>query len=263
MPNPASNDLYLAALYHLGCCQAKYNLYNDSIDSFSKIIDADCSDKCVYEERGKAYLKNEMFEKALKDFEVVAGIDENYSEIYYCRGMSKIYMGNDHMIEEALKDFFKAIELGSRHVAIYNGISCAYLQAKKYEKALIYSNICLNTHLNTEEFLVQRSLIYLELEEYKKSIEDLTTALGVNNRNPIIYYRRGLAFYKNKDYEKAIEDLEKSLKLLPNRNIQADIFYHVGIAYSNLEKYLEAIEPLTRAILLEPKPKYFHERAKC
>jgi tetratricopeptide (TPR) repeat protein len=121
--------------------------------------------------------------------------------------MSKIYMGNDYMIEEALKDFFKAIELGSRHIAIYNGISCAYLQAKKYEKALIYSNICLNNHPHMEEFLVQRSLIYLELEEYKKSIEDLTTALGVNDRNPIIYYRRGLAFYKNKDYEKAIHDL--------------------------------------------------------
>ena len=111
--------------------------------------------------------------------------------------------------------------------------------------------------------MVQRSLIYLELEEFKKSIEDLTSALGVNGKNPTIYYRRGLAFYKNKEYEKAIQDLEKSLKLLPSKNIQADIFYHIGIANSNLEKYAEAIEPLTRAINLDSKPKYFHERAKC
>ncbi len=48
MYNPNSNDLYLAALYHLGCCQAKYHNYSDSIESFSKIIDADCNDKCVY-----------------------------------------------------------------------------------------------------------------------------------------------------------------------------------------------------------------------
>jgi hypothetical protein len=46
--------------------------------------------------------------------------------------MSKIYLGNDYMIDEALQDFFKAIELGSRHISIFNGISCAYLQAKKY-----------------------------------------------------------------------------------------------------------------------------------
>ena len=40
-----------------------------------------------------------MYEKALRDFEVVVGIDENYSDIYYHRGMSKIYMGNDYMID--------------------------------------------------------------------------------------------------------------------------------------------------------------------
>ena len=44
-------------------------------------------------------MKNEMYEKALRDFEVVVGIDENYSDIYYYRGMSKIYMGNDYMID--------------------------------------------------------------------------------------------------------------------------------------------------------------------
>ncbi len=53
------------------------------------------------------------------------------------------------MIEEALKDFFKAIELGSKHNGIFNGISSAYLKAKKYHKALIYSNICLNNYPNT------------------------------------------------------------------------------------------------------------------
>lgn len=91
----------------------------------------------------------------------MAGIDELYPDVYYYRGMSKIYLGSEVMIQEALKDFFKAIELGSKHKAIFNGISCAYLQAKKYEKALIYSNICLHSNPHMEEFLVQRSLIYL------------------------------------------------------------------------------------------------------
>lgn len=43
------NDLYLAALYHLGCCQAKYQQFTEAIESFSKIIEGDCNDKCVYE----------------------------------------------------------------------------------------------------------------------------------------------------------------------------------------------------------------------
>ncbi len=50
-----------------------------------------------------------MYDNALNDFEVVVGIDENYPDIYFYRGMSKIYLENELMIEEALKDFFKAI----------------------------------------------------------------------------------------------------------------------------------------------------------
>ena len=50
-----------------------------------------------------------MYENALKDFEVVVGIDENYPDVYYYRGMSKIYLQGENMIDDALKDFFKAI----------------------------------------------------------------------------------------------------------------------------------------------------------
>lgn len=88
------------------------------------------------------------------------GIDEKYPDVYYYRAMTKISLKDRLMIQDAskdfqmiddpLKDFFKAIELGSKHVAIYNGISCAYLQVKKYEKALIYSNICLANHPRME-----------------------------------------------------------------------------------------------------------------
>jgi hypothetical protein len=32
-----------------------------------------------------------------------------YPDIYYYRGMSKIYLDNGALIDDALKDFFKAI----------------------------------------------------------------------------------------------------------------------------------------------------------
>lgn len=69
-------------------------------------------------------------------------------------------------IQSAIKDFFKAIELGSRKNGVFNGISEAYLRGGKFEKALIYSNISLEKEPKNEEFLIQRSRIYLELNEY-------------------------------------------------------------------------------------------------
>lgn len=54
--------------------------------------------------------------------------------------MAKSNLGK---IDEAISDFFKAIELGSRSLNILNGISYAYLKAGKAEKALVYVNIAL------------------------------------------------------------------------------------------------------------------------
>lgn len=51
-------------------------------------------------------------------------------------------------IDDAIADFFKAIELGSRNVYLWNGISYAYLKAGKAEKSLVYVNIALEKSPN-------------------------------------------------------------------------------------------------------------------
>ncbi len=53
-----SNELYLSTLYHLASNQQMNRQYTNAIDSLTKILQSDCNDKCVYEERGKAYLNN-------------------------------------------------------------------------------------------------------------------------------------------------------------------------------------------------------------
>lgn len=40
-----------------------------------------------------------MYQNALRDFEVVVGIDKNYPDIYYYRGMSKIYLEDESMLK--------------------------------------------------------------------------------------------------------------------------------------------------------------------
>jgi hypothetical protein len=53
-----NHELYLSSLYHLARNQQTHKLFIDSIDSLSQIIEDNCNDKCVYEERGRSYLFN-------------------------------------------------------------------------------------------------------------------------------------------------------------------------------------------------------------
>ena len=71
---------------------------------------------------------------------MVASISPNYPEVYFYLGSCKTFLKE---IDAAIADFFKALQLGSRKVDIFNGISCAYLAAEKAEKALVYSNYAL------------------------------------------------------------------------------------------------------------------------
>jgi len=66
---------------------------------------------------------------ALRDFEIVASFDENYADVYYYKGKAKTNLGE---IPSAIKDFFKAIELGCNKNGVFNGISEAYLKGNKF-----------------------------------------------------------------------------------------------------------------------------------
>jgi tetratricopeptide (TPR) repeat protein len=140
-----NDNLYLPTLYHLGINQHRNKLLREAIQSLTLILENESYDKCVYEARGKVYLELDRCEEALKDFERVSEIEDHYPDIYFYKGLAK---NNLDKTDEAIEDFFHALELGSRNVGVYNGIGQTYLKAKKYEKALYYSNIALEKSPN-------------------------------------------------------------------------------------------------------------------
>jgi len=77
----------------------------------------------------------------------VSEIEDHYPDIYFFKGLAKNNLGKT---DESIEDFFHALELGSKNIGIYNGIGQTYLRAKKYEKALYYSNIALEKSPNNE-----------------------------------------------------------------------------------------------------------------
>jgi tetratricopeptide (TPR) repeat protein len=74
--------------------------------SFSSSPLTDISE--TYNDRGRAYLVNENYEKAIKDFTLAIEFDPNNADAYVGRGLTYQKMGN---IEMAKKDFDKAASL--------------------------------------------------------------------------------------------------------------------------------------------------------
>jgi tetratricopeptide (TPR) repeat protein len=96
--------------------------YKESIEKFTKTLQAGHEPGMVYLSRGGAYLKINEREEAIKDFDKAIEIDGGNASAFHCRGTA-------HMLKEdyvrAIADFSKAIEIypGHRAATLTRGVS--------------------------------------------------------------------------------------------------------------------------------------------
>jgi tetratricopeptide (TPR) repeat protein len=83
------------------------------------------------------------------------------------------------------------------------------------------------------------------------AIANCNKALEINPKDAAAYSNRGVAYYKRGEYDLAIADFNKSLKLVPWKNVTAYLFR--GAAFLNKENYKWAISDFGNAIKSDRK----------
>ncbi len=81
---------------------------NESIDAFTKSIEAGQRTEIAFLSRGVAYLKTDLVERAIEDFSVVIDMNGQNFRAYFYRGTAYMRIEDFH---SALSDYDKTIEL--------------------------------------------------------------------------------------------------------------------------------------------------------
>lgn len=139
------------------------------------------------------------------------------------------------LLDEAIDDYTKAIELNANAVAAYEG----------------------------------RATCFELMREYDKAIQDYSTIISIHPENDHAYNMRGAALLKKRpqglllkqaDYAAVISDFKTALRLNENN-------YHartnLGKAHSDQRNYREAIECFTAALRINDNYKYANFRRAC
>jgi tetratricopeptide (TPR) repeat protein len=133
---------------------AMTNMMNErlgmSIDLLDEILRADPDDRLALLARGSVFLKMKHLQNALKDFNRAIEIDSNHSKAYHLRGLAREMSGDD---DEALKDFNQAIDIDPNYGAAY--YSRATLLTKMGQDELAAEDMKMVAHLtnlNIENF---------------------------------------------------------------------------------------------------------------
>ena len=175
---------------------------------------------------------------------------------YYMQGWQKYYIGGK--VEEAIKDFNKAIELNPDDLKIYKIRGEAKSQLGDNKGARDDYNHVLK--LNPDDLEIRKKLDDLKKTTIEvQSRKDGTVVTRTITRTVIKSETtsRDVSSYKEAahkksekgDYAGAIKDYTEAIKLKPD---DADTYIHRGWAKEKCNDYSGAIEDFTQAIKLNP-----------
>lgn len=117
----------------------------------------------------------------------------------------------------AIKDFKNALNFEGTKAKfdILGSLSFGYYALAKYEEALNYANQSLTLKPEHTYSLYYRGWANVELGKWEDGEKDFTTFIGLIRDNANGFYARQYVYYKRGDYQKALADIDKALAMNP------------------------------------------------
>jgi tetratricopeptide (TPR) repeat protein len=218
--------------------------YNQAIRLFGEAIDKKKDYSDAFNNRGIAYQKKQVLDKALTDFDDAIKFDPKFWEAYYNRAETNFLMGNGksslpdlaiinktyqdssfyHVLvgdvknltgdaSGAISSYEKAILLNPKNAEAYVNHGSIYYQGKKYEIAKKDFLQALKINPNQDFAANNMSLILLKEGKLNESLGFIEKALTKNSANPIYLNNKGLVLLKMDKDNDAIQLIERSLRL--------------------------------------------------
>ncbi len=154
--------------------------------------------------------------------------DEVLSHFYTIRGIAKDRLGR---LEEAIKNYDRAIELDSNVAQVYYNRGNAKRKLGRYEEAIKDYDKAIALNPNFAKAYSNRGTLKLKLGRHEEAIKNYDRAIELDSNVAQVYYNRGTLKLKLGRHEEAIKDFDKAIELDPKN---AKAHYNLEIAKSNL-----------------------------
>jgi serine/threonine protein kinase/cytochrome c-type biogenesis protein CcmH/NrfG len=130
--------------------------------------------------RGRAFLEQKEYAKALADFDAALELDPNAAEVWIDRGLTRLHSGHPR---QALAEFDRALELWPEHTRTYFLRAEAKTRLSDLEGAAADRKIGLTKEPSDETSWVTRGMAKLNSRDAQGAIADFDAALKLNPRS--------------------------------------------------------------------------------
>jgi tetratricopeptide (TPR) repeat protein/predicted Ser/Thr protein kinase len=254
--------------------------YNEAIRANHKWVPA-------YNNRGTLYKDMGEADRAIADLNEAIRLDPKMADAYNNRGLAynikakreRSELGGtdgekefEELMDQAIADYNKAIDLNPKDVKAYNNRGNAYQDRKELNRAIADFNEAIRLAPTTAAPYVNRGNAYVKMVEraererspddfgkrnpaewrelIDRAIADFNEALRLEPLLSAAYYNRANAYYKSGKWDKAVADYAQVISLYPN---DAEAYYYRGLACEKSGDSDRAIADYNEAIRLNPK----------
>lgn len=174
-------------------------------------------------------------------------IDSKEAEYYNSRGETYFEEGR---LDEAIRDFNKALELNPRYAQVYNNRGVAHGRKGELDLAIFDLNKALELNPGYAEAYSNRGVAHSRKGQWDLAIADLNKALELDSGHHNAYNKRGAAYYEQGKYDQAIVDFNKALELSPEH---AEAYNNRGVVHRQKGQMDQAIADFNKALELDSK----------
>lgn len=171
---PANIDLLIA----LGRAQAGVWRYRDAIATYTRGITMAPKNAMLYRHRGHRYITLRMFDKAVKDLEVAARLNDRDFDIWYHLGLAHYLKGDFKKAAKAYESCRAVADKDDSLIAVSDWLYMTYRrQEKDYEAAQVLERITMNMKVEENKSYYDRLLMYKGIKKESEIVGDKLTDL--------------------------------------------------------------------------------------
>lgn len=217
-------------------------VWRNSIALWTNVIEKG-TDKAplMYVNRGAAFEKIGMLDKAIADFERAVALDPAAYRAYISLGTAFETMGQ---LDKALENTEKAIALNPASFMAYRNRGILNEKMLRLDSAIADFSQAINLKPTYYEAYNNRGLIYAKTGQFDKAIADYIEAIAVNPRYFNAYLNRGIAFTLTGQYDRALEDFNRAIHLGQD---DAVAYYNRGMFYRRTGNIEQALADVRKA----------------
>ncbi len=260
--------------------QGKYDLADAD---YQKMIELKPGDVMGYMGKGRNANDQKRWDDAIKLFDYVEKLANDYSSVYAFR--AEAYIGQEKW-NEATDDLVKSLSIDWDRKAMY---MMSELKEPAFTMMVSKMRVQSAKVPNDSKWPYLIGTLYEQNKDYEKAAKAYTDA-NANEVSPVTYYRMSVCHFALGDFETAMTDIDNALNMdsldMDYMSYKANIFYEMGkplLAISQWTKvlshypenywayyrrgwfrkiigdYENALEDLSMSIVLEPSYTYSYD----